>query len=146
MWWKQHSRRYRKEIGDLRRHHPQAKIVAGPHLSRYCPTCKGVINPAEQHLAVLATISTRLGRSYPIIMVYPCDFPYRVPGVWSLQPLRPRPPHIFADDRLCLTVDESAVDVTGSVVLTWAFDYFTCYDIWCKSGTFPSTNYGKHRV
>lgn len=147
MWWEEYPIRYRKEVDLIRRHHPGVNLVLSQVPQKYCPVCSESIQPARLHLAGLAKVTTRLGSSYPIIMVYPCNFPNRLPGVWPLRDLNPRPGHHqYANERLCLTENENDPAIYGSHVLTWAFGWLNCYDIWRKTGNFPATNYGKHRV
>jgi hypothetical protein len=147
MWWNLYQDRYAKEVEQLRRHSPGIQIFRSQVPGRFCPSCTASPNTAVPHLAVYARISTRVGRHYPIIMVYSCNFPNRIPGVWTLNALDPRPPaHQYSDGRLCLTGNEFKGSVTGSIVLGWAYGWLNCYDIWRKTGKFPERNYGRHRV
>jgi hypothetical protein len=107
MWWNLHQARYAKEVEQLRRNSPGIQIFRSPVPGRYCPSCNGSPNTAAPHLAVYARICTRVGRHYPVILVYPCNFPNRIPGVWPLSALDPQPPvHQYSDGRLCLTSNE----------------------------------------
>jgi len=147
MWWDQNPNRFAKEINQLRDAFPGVQVVRSQVPSAYCPNCGGYGKTSEAHLAVFAQAVTRLGQRYPIILVYPCNFPNRIPSVWPLEELRPRPPvHQYSDGRLCLTANEYDATITGAVVLNWAYGWLNCYDIWKKTGTFPSANYGRHRL
>lgn len=143
-WIARNSNRYQREIAAIRKEFPYAQIVRAKNTSQYCPICHGT--GSSEHLAVIANFTTQLGHSYLAIMVYPCDFPNRIPGVWPLRPLRLGTPHQYLDNRICLTANEYDSNITGAQVLGMAFGWFTCYDIWLIKGVFPPNNYGKHRV
>lgn len=154
MWWQTYPKRYAYECRQMEQYFPAASVVHGEIPGRYCPACvrlpdQGAIvggkNPP--HLAVFARMVTPLGRVYPVILVYPCTFPNRIPGVWPLEPLYPQPPsHQFADGRLCLVGTEANPALSGVTILSWAFGWLTCYDIWRTTGVFLPGNYGQHNV
>lgn len=147
MWWEQDPERATLELIQLRKNYPAVQIVQARLPSKYCPVCQDRGQQHKVHLAVFARMQTPIGAEYPIVMVYPCDFPNRIPAVWPLVALNPRPPtHQFSNGRLCLTANEYNPAVTGCTVLGWTYDFLTCYDTWRLTGTFPPTNYGRHRV
>jgi hypothetical protein len=64
-----------------------------------------------------------------------------------MRKLRPQPPtHQYRDERLCLTNHEANPAITGVMVLTWAYGWLNCYDIWRMTGHFPKRNFGKFAV
>jgi hypothetical protein len=147
MWWDDKPERFNQEVRMLRQNFPGVKIVMTPAARRYCTSCGILFNEKGKHLAVFAEVFTRLGCAYPIVMVYPCSFPRRVPAVWLLNELKPAPPaHQYVGGRLCLTANESQPNLQGSTVLGWAFGWLNCYDIWRKTGVFPASNHGRHKV
>ena len=143
-WMSRFGRRFQNEIDTIQDVYPGARILRAAKASRYCLTCNGI--GSNDHLVVVATIVTKIGQKYPVLMVYPCEFPNRIPAVYPLRPLKPNTPHQYFDNRICLTSNEYDNSVTGAQVLGMAYGWFTCYDIWSKTGKFPPNNYGKHRV
>lgn len=143
-WIMRNTHRYQQELASLRREYPAAQIVKARNTSRFCTKCSG--SGSNEHLAVIASFATQFGHTYTAILVYPCDFPNRIPAVFPLRPLRNGTPHQFSDGRLCLTANEYDSVVTGAQVLGMAYGWFTCYDIWSITGKFPSRNYGEHTV
>ena len=143
-WMMRYPNRYLQEIAGIRTAYPQARVLKSPNMSKYCLTCNG--RGHNENLAVIATLVTPAGHAYPVIMVYPCEFPNRLPGVWPLKALHDGTPHQFSDKRICLTGNEHDNRVTGAQMLGLAYGWFLCYDIWCKTGKFPENNYGKHRI
>ena len=147
MWWNQNPIRFGREVDQLRNSYPEVRIVRGQVPRKFCLACSGNGKTSVPHLAVFAHVVTRLGNRYPIILAYPCNFPNRIPSVWPLEELRPKSPvHQYSDGRLCLTGNEYDGTTTGNVVLGWTYAWLNCYDIWKKTGKFPNTNYGRHRV
>jgi hypothetical protein len=146
MWdWTQiYARRYQKEVAGVRKEYPAARILRVGNTAHYCLSCDGI--GFREHLIVLAVCTTSFGESYPIVMAYSCEFPNRMPGVWPLRSLHQGAPHQYMDHRICLTCHEYDNSVTGAQVLGMAFGWFTCYDIWLRTGIFPPDNYGKHRI
>lgn len=146
MWWDDYPKRLNKEINALNKNYPGLSLVLSGHPSSHCTYC-GAINAENKHFVVFAEIETRLGCQYPVEMIYPCNFPNHIPSVWLKKALDPKAPsHQYRDGRLCLTDKEVNPAISGVMVLTWAYGWLNCYDIWRKTGHFPSKNYGRHRV
>ena len=147
MWWDKRYDRYQKEVNALRGNFPAVQLQFAALKREYCPVCQSSSGAIPVHLTALMSLTTRVGRIYPVMMVYPCDFPYRIPQVWPTRPLDPRPPaHMYGDGRLCLTSNDFDPQITGSQVLSWTYGWLNCYDIWLRTGTFPPRNYGIVRV
>lgn len=147
MWWHDDPNRFLAEYQMLKRNYPRAKFTHGLKTSRFCTACSCFSLETQEHIAIFAEVITPLGCSYPVVVVYPCDFPHQIPSAWPLSALKPSPPsHQFRDGRLCLTDNENDRTVTGCMVLSWAYGWLTCYDIWKKTGKFLPGNYGKHRI
>lgn len=147
MWWQNYPTRLAQEHKAIWKYYPGVRVSLGNIPAKYCLTCWEDENPTPSHIAVFANIVTRTGCGYPVVMVYPCNYPNRIPSVWPLKDVEPHPPvHCYGDGRLCLTENEYDTDVTGLIVLGWAFGWFNCYDIWLRTGKFPEHNYGKIRV
>lgn len=146
MWWQQQARRLNDELAALQELYPQARYQAVKIPAGRCLTCREAGEPGK-HLAVFATIETFSGGRYPVGMVYPCNFPQRMPAVWFDPPLDPRPPkHLYADGRPCLTVNEYDPAITGVITLGWTHGWLNCYEIWRRTGIFPDQNHGGTRL
>ena len=146
MWWQEYSQRAKKEVYELAQRYPTAQVSQTRLSSQYCPICQSR-GKEEEHLAAFVHLRTPVDAKYSVVMVYSCDFPHRIPAVWPMEALRPQPPdHQYSGGRLCLTTNEHDPAVTGSIVMEWAHDWLTCYDVWRLTGTFPPRNYGRHRV
>lgn len=147
MWWKKYAERAVKELEEIRNRFPAAQLVKAPLKHKYCPACRTANQNDAPHLSVLVRMRTPTGGEFPMVMVYPCNFPNRIPVVYLLITLDPKPPrHQFSDGRLCLTGNEHNPRIGGAVVLDWAHDWVLCYEVWKLTGSFPSSNNGRHRV
>ncbi len=146
MWWDQYPNRKVEELTELAKHFP-CKIVKAPIPASYCPVCQSQGRDHDVHISVFTRMRLATGRSYLVVMVYPCDFPNRIPGSWpQIRWGQTLPPHLFDSGRVCLTGNETDPSVTGAMVLSWTYDWLTCYEVFRYTGTFPNTNWGRHQI
>lgn len=146
-WWDSYPQRAKSEVRALTAALPKTPIYTHWRPGSNCAACRQYGREGSVHLAVYVRFRTRVGKVYRATMVYPCDFPNRIPAVFSEKDLGSYCIHYFPAQReLCLTEDTHNSAITGVDVLKWAKDWFECYDIYLLTGKFPSSNHGRHRI
>lgn len=146
-WWDSYPQRAQKELRALKAALPTSPVYTHWKPGTNCAACRQYGREGSVHLAVYVRFRTKVGNTYNAMMVYPCDFPNRIPAVFSEKALSNHGGHYFASRReLCLAGDTNNSAITGVDVLKWAKDWFECYDIYLLTGKFPPSNHGRHRI
>jgi hypothetical protein len=145
-WWDTYPQRAKNELRALKAKLPAFPVYTHWKPAAYCAACRRYGQEGSLHLVVYTRFLTAVGNSYVAMMVYPCDFPNQIPAVFSEERLSSCGHYFPSRHELCLTDETSNSAITGVNVLAWAKDWFQCYDIWELTGTFPSTNHGRHRI
>ena len=97
-------------------------------------------------------LKTHSGRSYLIAMVYPKDYPFGEMKAYVLEPYLPTTEHRFKDGHLCL-YDHGGKGggferekTTAVTVIAWTAAWLHAYEIWQKTGNWPSVSHHTEEV
>lgn len=108
-WYERNKHRLALELGLLRRHHRDARILID-----------------QNRLVVFKKIYHR--RTYLVKMTYPRNFPYAQPKVFVVKP-SVRTHHQWKDDSLCLfKPNQVGPKTSGKVILDWTIKFLKEYE------------------
>jgi hypothetical protein len=125
IWYKQNPLRFECEILLLKKYYPQTRIFI-----------------ERGRLIVYHKVKGRKDK-YLIKIIYPDDFPYRHLAAYIIKPKLPNlyeEIHRFEDDgSLCLAPpDQMGPQISGMVCCGWSIDWVAGYEVYKKTGVFPS--------
>lgn len=95
------------------------------------------------------SLTTHSRRSYLIAVVYPKDYPFGEIKAYVLEPYLPTTEHRFKDGHLCLYDHDGkgggfeSEKSTAVTVIAWTAAWLHAYEIWQKTGKWPTVEESK---
>jgi len=86
-------------------------------------------------LGAVGKITTKKGDVYDIKILFPDNYPNKVPNVYCMSPSLRDSPHQLSNNKLCYCYEyEWHSNYTVAVAIGWAAKWFDAYDHWKKTG------------